>query len=135
MSEITATTLADLKAGDRVQVFDVNGLRMGQPKGGLDGTVVKVGRKLITVQYGHSYTKVFRLEDGRANDDYGHQCIKTPEQAAEDARRVELVQRLRDGGLEVRNGQRLSTRALEAVAQALDESGVPGGSGASGETP
>jgi hypothetical protein len=129
----TINALADLKVGDRVQVFDVNGRRRGAPKGGLDGTVVKVGRKLITVRYGHGYTKVFRLDGGRANDDYGHQWIETPEQAADNARRDELVQRLRDGGLEVRIGRQLPTRTLEAVAKALDES-VSGGSGASGVT-
>lgn len=112
--------LADLKVGDRVQVFDVNGSRMGQPRGGWDGTVVKVGRKLITIQYGNHYTQVFRLDSGRANDAYGHLWIKTSEQAAEDARRGELIQRLRDGGLEIRVGARVSTSMLEALIKALD---------------
>jgi hypothetical protein len=114
MSEIN--TLADLKAGDRVQVF---GSTRGQPKGGQDGTVVKVGRKLITVEYGHS-TTVFRLETGYANDDYGHAWIKTVAQADEDLRRAGLVERLRDGGLEVRMGRQLPIQTLEAVAKALD---------------
>lgn len=115
-------TLADLKAGDRVQVFDMNGPRMGQPKGGWDGTVVKVGRKLITVQYRWQHqTQVFRLETGQANDDYGHSWIKTAAQVDEDLRRAGLVQRLRDGGLDVRMGRQLPMRTLEAVAKALDD--------------
>ena len=118
MCDAGGNALADLKVGDRVQVFDVNRRPL---RDGFDGTVVKVGRTLITVRYGHGYTKVFRLDSGRANDAFGHQWIETPAQMAEDARRDELVQRLRDSGLEVRMGRQLPTQTLEAVAAALDE--------------
>ena len=100
MSTATAA-LADLKVGDRVQVFDVNGRRMGQPEGGWDGTVAKVGRTLIHVN--------------------GHQYIKTVEEAAESQHRAELVSRLRTGGVDLRMGHTHTTKTLEALAKALDE--------------
>lgn len=130
--DTSETTLADLKVGDRVQVFGGYGRRRDEV-GGQDGEVIKVGRKLITVAYpGNPHGQVFRLESGRANDDYGHQRIKTIAQAEEDLHREDLVQRLKDGGLEVRMGRQLSTRALEAVAMALDESEIAEGGGSRG---
>lgn len=123
MSEKSA--LAELKAGDRVQVFDVNGSRMGQPKGGWDGEVVKVGRKLITVKYGYA-ASVFRLDDGRKNDAYGHQHIKTVEQAAEDLRRGSVVGRLREFGIDLRwDAREISTAKLESMLQVLEATDVP----------
>lgn len=119
MSTEITDDLRQLAVGDRVQVFDVNGSRMGQPAGGWDGTVVKVGRKLITVQYKSVHnTKAFRLDGGSANDGYGHQHIKTVEQAAESLRRGGLLRQLREAGLEVRFGFTLSTETLEALAAA-----------------
>lgn len=119
------TGLYALEVGDRVQVFGGYGRRHGAP-GGMDGEVIKVGRKLITVAYpGSPNGQVFRLESGRANDDYGHQRIQTVEQAAEDARRSELIARLRSGGIELRMGhdRKISTETLEALAAVVDQAG------------
>ena len=41
--------MADIKVGDEVLVFDVNGRRMGQPEGGWPGEVTKVGRRLAVM--------------------------------------------------------------------------------------
>lgn len=111
--------LSDLKVGEPVRVFDINGSRMGQPSGGWEGTVTKVGRKLITVHYGRR-SKVFRLDTGVANDDYGHVHVETVEQATEGRRRSALVQRLREGGLEIRFGHSVSTETLAALVAVLD---------------
>jgi hypothetical protein len=122
------TGLYALKPGDRVQVFDVNGPRRGMPKGGWDGTVVKVGRTLIHVDYpGGRWGKPtpFRLEDGsRANDDYGHQHIRTVEQAAEEAHRSELAARLRAGGVDLSYRRAFTIETLEALVAALDATGA-----------
>lgn len=115
-------SLQDLKVGDRVQVFDANGSREGQPPGGWDGTVVKVGRRLITVTYGHGYTTAFRLDDqGRSNDSYGHQHIETVEQAAENARRSEVEAKLRVLGIDLRRQVRIPTDKLEALVTILED--------------
>lgn len=117
------TGLYALKPGDRVQVFDINGARMGQPRGGWDGTVVKVGRTLIHVDYPGQYgrgPKAFRLDDGRANDNYRHQSLRTVERAAADMHRMELCSRLRAAGIDLRMGYDFSIETLEALVAALD---------------
>lgn len=97
----TTTEHVVLKVGDEVRVFDVNGNRLGQPEGGWVGTVTKVGRKLVTIQTGDGYNgeKQYRLEDQMANDNYGHRRFKTLEQAAQDERRAEAMDVLRNAGI------------------------------------
>lgn len=41
----------DLTVGQPVKVFDRNGTRAGQPLGGWDGTVVKVKREYVEIDY------------------------------------------------------------------------------------
>lgn len=124
-SQNQASALAALKPGDRVQVFSVNGSRIGQPKGGWDGIVVKVGRKLIYVDHPGSHKgpggQAFRLDDdGRANDDYGHEWIMTVEQAAQSQRRDEVIEDLRACGLELTRRAEIDTDTLEAVLAVLN---------------
>ncbi|MEU4229392.1 hypothetical protein AB0F17_34290 [Nonomuraea sp. NPDC026600] len=112
------TPTMSLKVDDEVRVIDVNGARMGQPKDGWVGKVVKVGRKLITVRYGNydGYTQVFRREDGSVNDKYGHQRIETPEQAARRVRNGEIHATLRGHGINLAFGHRLTDEHLEQMA-------------------
>lgn len=118
-------TLADLKPGDRVQVFDINGSRMGQPKCGWDGTVVKVGRKLIYVTYPRARCRTdgdaFRLDTGRRNDNVAHQRIQTVEQAAKNQRRSVAVNHLRENGLDLNRRRDLATDTLEALVAVLGQ--------------
>lgn len=52
MTELSGKfNLKNLKVGDPVRVFDLNGSRVGQPPGGWEGTVTKKGTKLVTVAY------------------------------------------------------------------------------------
>lgn len=111
--------ITDLKPGDRVQVFDVNGSRMGQPPGGWDGEVTKVGRTLIHVRYAGG-TKAFRLSTGTANDAYGHQSLLTPEQVDDKLRRSDLLSRLRDNGMTLNMRREVTTDALAAVVTILE---------------
>jgi hypothetical protein len=97
------TTLRDLKVGDRVQVFESWG--RGVPEGGYDGTVTKVGRKLITVDHPGGRGQVFRLETGTSNDEYGHAHIRTVEQAAEDLRERKALNELAEFGLRFQYNQ------------------------------
>jgi sulfite reductase beta subunit-like hemoprotein len=89
------TLMADIKAGDEVRVFDVNGKRMGQPEGGWPGTVEKVGRKLVDIRY-RGRVQSFRLDTRRSNDGYAHQSFKTPEQAAVDGRHARAADFLQE---------------------------------------
>ena len=59
-------TVADLKVGDKVWVGDVNA--RGRPHS--EGTILKLGTKLITV--GH---RVFRKDTLRINDNCNHQWL------------------------------------------------------------
>jgi hypothetical protein len=93
-------TYEQVQVGDDVLVFDYNGHRIGQPDDGWEGKVVKAGPKLITIDYGKYTTEVFRRESGRANDRYGHQYYKTPEEYAETRRRSDALAALREFGLE-----------------------------------
>jgi hypothetical protein len=129
MSETKDQSLASLRPGDRVQVFDVNGKRMGQPEGGWDGTVTKVGRQLIYVDYPGARGvngDAFRLDSGLRNDQYCHQSIQTVEQAAENLRRDSVIERLREGGLELTRRVEISTDTLEAVLAALESPRITG---------
>jgi hypothetical protein len=107
----------DLRVGDEVRVFDVNGRRMGQPEGGWPGTVTRVGRTLMDVSY-NNRTETFRRDSGaRHNDGYGHRRVKTLEQVAQDARRAEAVEALSKHGVELRWGFKLTIEQLEALAE------------------
>lgn len=103
-----------LRVGDKVKVFDINGHRHGQPESGWDGEVVKVGTKLVTIDYHHS-RQVFRIAGGLANDNYGHQVFKT----LPDARRHVALQAITSRGFQIASRARHDIDYLEAVADAL----------------
>lgn len=117
-----------LEVGQRVWIYDVNANHSSRPNTTwpLEGTVVKVGRKLahITHSYSRGFPQVFRLDEGqRANDNYGHQWFRTDEQrAAYDARKAD-EKVLRDHGIEKRVGVTLTDEQvaeLAAVVRAWD---------------
>jgi hypothetical protein len=110
-------THQDVEADEEVRVFDVNGHRVGQPKGGWAGAVVKAGPKLVTISYAGK-VQVFRRDEGHANDQYGHQFYKTLEEAELDRREREVRQALRDLGIDVARHCELTVDRLEAMAQA-----------------
>lgn len=120
MHEYTAD---EIKVGDTVKVFDVNGKRLGQPTDGWDGIVTKVGRKLVTIEYLRQ-SKQFRLEDGSANDTWGHQHFKTLEQAALNERRRRAIQVLRTYDVELRlGGGKVPLELIEALAAVCEQFG------------
>lgn len=110
--------MPDIKVGDEVRVFDVNGSRMGQPQGGWHGSVVKVGRKLVDIKYGGRIQK-FRIDDRRSNDSYGHQSFKTPAEVTEDERREHAVEALNAQHIQVTPQCRLTVDQLEALADVV----------------
>ncbi|TMR10080.1 hypothetical protein ETD86_40870 [Nonomuraea turkmeniaca] len=113
------TPTMQLKVGDEVRIFDVNAKRMGQPEGGWVGKVTKVGRTLITVHYSGGYKKVFRRDDGYANDNYRHQHIETPEMAARKTQREDAIATLRSHGIDLAYGHRFTNEHLEQMIALL----------------
>ena len=109
-----------VKVGDPVKVFDVNGSRRGQPLGGYDGEVKRVGRVLVTIHY-QGHTDVFRVDTRRTNDAYGHQSFKTLARIALDARRTKALTTIKDFGLEpARLGvNKTPLHQLEALAEVI----------------
>lgn len=108
--------MPDLKVGDKVRVFDVNGRRQGQPEGAWVGEVVKAGRKLVTIKYGWR-VQVFRIEGQRANDSYGHQHFKSPEQAERDLRASKARGVLRERRIKLDWDAKFTVEQLEALAE------------------
>lgn len=108
--------MTTLQVGDEVRVFDVNGSRRGQPEGGYVGHIVKVGRTLAHIEY-KGWTETFRLDNGRRNDNYGHQWFKTLEQAALDERRSVAEAVLRNVGVELSHRRSFTLEQIEALAE------------------
>lgn len=93
-----------------------------------EGTVTKIGLKLVTINYGVGYMSdaQFRISSQQLNDrNYGSNTyFRTIPQLEEEVRRSEVMQQLKDGGLEPRWGHRdtkLSTETLEKVVAILKE--------------
>jgi hypothetical protein len=102
--------------GQQVWVYDVNARGWGPAV----GTVAKVGRKLVHVDYGYGQTS-FRIEDGTRNDSYKRQWIRTLEERVEEDERTALSTRLREAGIQIRHGVSLTLPALRALVRVLDE--------------
>lgn len=107
--------MGDIKLGDEVRVFDVNGRRNGQPEGGWPGEVVRVGRTLVDIQY-RSRIDSFRIDSGRVNDKYGHQWFKTLEQAAAAERLNGAHQILREHKVSLERGNTFTADQVERLA-------------------
>lgn len=127
MTNAKATTaVPPFTEGQRVWVYSQNPRLL--PEHPMPATVTKVGRKLVTTRDDdqHGPERTFRIEGGAANDQYGHEWVKTDQQKADDERRGVLNAELAACGLEMRTGYRLPLDALEAVAAALrDTLGEP----------
>ena len=59
--------MSTLKRGDEVRVFETYQGEMRSPADGWPGTVIKVGRKLVTISRPGMMDAVFRIDTGRLN--------------------------------------------------------------------
>lgn len=85
-----------------------------------EGTVTKVGTKLVYVQYGWSHSpQAFRIDGGHANDQYGHQWVLTVDEHIERVARAGAKRRLAAHDIKV--GSRVSTEVLNQIADLLDQ--------------
>jgi len=86
-------------------------------------TVTRVGRKLLYVEmYGREFP--FRIETGVANDNYGHDWLRTPAQVAESRRRTLALVELRGLGFQpvgFSTAGDVATETLERVVSVLRE--------------
>lgn len=102
--------------GQPVLVDDIN--RNGRPLE--EGVVTKVGRTLVSVQYGYHHKPVtFRIDGGTRNDQYGHQWVMTFDEHIERVARDGAVRRLTAHDTKV--GSRVSTEVLNQIADLLDQ--------------
>jgi len=114
----------ELTFRQEVRVFDVNGKRMGQPEGGWRGEVVKVGRKLVHIEYGERLqADAFRIDDGRKNDNYGHRYFLTLDQVALRDREHSARTVLREHRISVDFGADITLEQLEALAAVFEQGG------------
>jgi hypothetical protein len=115
-----------LTVGQEVRVFDVNARRRGQPHDGWAGTITRVGRTLVYIDYpGSREPKAFRIDGGAANDQYGHQSFLTLDEAAKQARMAAAVDVLHQHGLRPDFGHALPLEQVEAIAAILRPDHTP----------
>ena len=106
-----------------VKVGDIL-VRTGGGVSGEEVPVVKVGRKLLTVQespgrYGEG---VYRIENGVKNDNYGHSYLETREAYRARQERNEVLNRVRATGLNFGYVSReLSTAKLRALLAVMED--------------
>jgi hypothetical protein len=109
--------VSEIKAGDEVRVFDRNGPGHGQPSGGWPGTVTKVGRTLIHVEYGNGRAEKFRKDTGCAPNAYSSPWIRTPEQVALAERGAAAGAILREHHITLGYARSLTLEQIEALAE------------------
>ena len=123
---------------EKVRVFDVNGKRKGQPEGGWEGEVTRVGRTLFDVTFSYAngsrrQTLTFTKESGRTNDKYGHQYVQTSARVR--GKPSGAVRRSRSsaapGSPTAAPGStpEISTTLLEAIAMVIETYGQDGWAG------
>lgn len=110
------TASKPLQAGDEVRVFDRT---HGRGVTEYPGTVMKIGRTLVTITY-RSHEDKFRMDTGRINDNYGGIWFKTLEQAAADKRAEAAEKVLKVAGFEVSLGHHPAPALIEALAAAVE---------------
>lgn len=117
------SNLKGVKAGDELLLTEQFG---GRRKTEVPTQVVvhKVGTKLVHIlrspgqpEFG---TLAFRIENGRANDDYGHSELWRPEDWEAEQQRDSLNDALRGHGIESWRGAPKSIAVLEAILDVLE---------------
>lgn len=84
-----------------------------------EAVVSRVGRKLVYVEQ-YRREVAYRISDGVANDDYGHEHLETPGQYESRALRKDLLTRLQVHGFDVKTHAKVDTALLGAVVEHLD---------------
>lgn len=110
----------NLTVGQKVKVYD----NVGRQVQVFDGTVVKVGRKLVTVQWafgGFSPAETqFRMDEGTENDGYGHRWFKTLDQAETDDRLTAAREVLRNARVSIERASPLTGPQIEELAATVE---------------
>lgn len=123
-------TPADIHVGDTVRVYSANGPRHGGlASDGRDGTVTKVGRKLVTITTGNYAGEVYRIDTQAVNGDYSTMgWFRTLDQVAVAKRLDTAWSVLGECGLTRGHGRPvLTVDQLEAIARICDPSFMPWG--------
>jgi hypothetical protein len=112
--------LTGVKVGDELMMTDTN--RSADRL----VPVIKVGRKLLTVQEGNGrYGEgVYRIESGVKNDGYRHRSVETVEHYETRQERARVQKALTDHGLtfeRIRQERALSTGKLKALLAVMED--------------
>jgi hypothetical protein len=113
---LPAQPLTGIALYAEVRVFDVNGARAGQPEDGWPGTVVNLGRKLMTVTWRNGHSGVFRIGDGSHNNGQGHLRVRTVAQVDQAVRAAEGMRVLRQAGLTAATSRAPDPELVELLA-------------------
>lgn len=119
------------RRGDKVKVFDRNGRRAGQPDGGWDGEIVKVGSKYVHIAYpGKANPQAFHPDTRQASDTNSFRSFLPADEAKDQAeanrRRADAERVLGSYGLRVMAGAGTPLEVVEAVAETLLQFPNPG---------
>lgn len=120
-------TLKDVKVGDRVLLVGSTPFSEKRKRAPEEREVVKVGRTLLhvdTPDASYPSPSTYRIENGRANDGYGHSSICTRDEYEHEQRQAEAAEEMHRLGVEVRLGRRLTLEQTEAVVAALRATGA-----------
>ncbi len=86
--------------GDTVYIYGY-----GYNQNGLiEGTVIRVGRKLVQVESPPGHLRPYRIEDGVVNDGYGYSWIRTQAEKIDHEARVGAIETIRGYGLKFKYG-------------------------------
>lgn len=114
---------APFAIGDPVKVYDLNGSRRGQPPGGWDGTVSRIGRTLIHITYpgykGGREPQAFGKATQVAQNTNGHRSFLARVHAEFLGRRAQALRTLSEYGLVPLAGREHPLPMLEALVDTL----------------
>lgn len=105
------------EVGQTVIITDVNA------KGTVEATVTKVGRTLVYVDGDHyrRENSAYRIDTGVRNDAYQHSRIWLPEEWAEHQERGAMTTVLREWGIVLERGNKLSIEQIRQIAKVVFE--------------
>lgn len=117
-------SLEGVKVGDTLLLLTRLGGRREKEQTPKEVTVVKVGTKLLHIPVSERSPKgktlIYRIENGIANDNFGHTQVMTREAYETEKRRGPLEEALRRRGVEVWRGGSKPVAVLEALLDVME---------------
>lgn len=113
------------EVGQKVILRDVNQDRRWWPDGNPPmGTITKVGRTLVHIaddRYPGGPSQPYRMDDGSANNDWGHAWIQSLDAFQDEQQRAILLARIRDAKVNLGYSHSLTIDQLARIADIVEE--------------